>query len=394
MEVGGSQLNAVELAATVQRLGHEVVVIGEPGPMVAHVTAAGLEHLPLDPGRRRPSAATVRLLRDLAVRRRLDVVHGYEWPPGVEAFYTSLTGPAAAVCTVMSMDVAPFLPPSLPLVVGTREIQERAAPGRRHVHLIEPPVDVTANVPGHPVGAFREEFGLEEGPFDLVVVGRLVRELKLEGVLTAIDVAGRLATELDLRLIVVGDGPARPEAESRAAEANAAAGRRAVVLTGQLLDPRPAYAAATACLAMGGSALRSLAFAKPLIVQGEQGFFELLTPDTEKLFLSQGWYGLGAGPEEGPARLESALRTLAGDPALRHRLGEYGRRLVTDRFSLDRAARTQLDIYQQSIAERPAPLDALTTATGVLRHKLHRRYQRLRGTASRDDFNNVARRPV
>nr|WP_246496993.1 glycosyltransferase [Sphaerisporangium rubeum] len=393
MEVGGSQLNAVELAATVQRLGHEVAVIGEPGPMVAHVTAAGLEHLPLDPGRRRPSAATVRLLRDLAARRRLDVIHGYEWPPGVEAFYAALTGPAAAVCTVMSMDVAPFLPGSLPLVVGTREIQERATPGRRHVHLIEPPVDVTANAPGHPVGAFREEFDLEEGPFDLVIVGRLVQELKLEGILTAIDVTGRLATELNLRLIIVGDGPARLEVETRAAAANAAAGRRAVVLTGQLLDPRPAYAAATACLAMGGSALRSLAFAKPLIVQGERGYFELLTPDSEKTFLSQGWYGLGSGPEEGSARLESALRTLIADPGLRHRLGDYGRGLVTDRFSLDRAARTQLDIYQEAMTTRPTPADALTTATGVLSHKFRRKYHRLRGTASRDDFNTVARTP-
>ncbi|MFC6079701.1 glycosyltransferase [Sphaerisporangium aureirubrum] len=393
MEVGGSQLNAVELAAAVQRLGHDVAVLGEPGPMVAHVAAAGLEHIPLDPGRRRPSASTVRLLRDLAVRRRLDVVHGYEWPPGVEAFYASLSGPSAAVCTVMSMDVAPFLPGSLPLVVGTREIQERAAPGRRHVHLIEPPVDVTANVPGHPVEAFRQEFGLEEGPFDLVVVGRLVAELKLEGILTAIDVTGRLAAELNLRLIIVGDGPARPEVEARAAAANATAGRRAVVLTGQLLDPRPAYAAATACLAMGGSALRSLAFAKPLIVQGELGFFELLTPDTEKTFLSQGWYGLGDGPHEGPARLEAALRTLTTEVRLRGRLGDYGRRLVEDRFSLERAARVQVDIYQQAIAERPAALDALGTAAGVLRHKLRRRYQRLRGTGSRDDFNAVARRP-
>jgi glycosyltransferase involved in cell wall biosynthesis len=391
MEVGGSQLNAVELAAAVQRLGHEVSVIGEPGPLVAHVTGAGLEHLPLDPGRRRPSATTVRLLRDLAVRRRIDVIHGYEWPPGVEAFYASLRGPAAAVCTIMSMSVAPFLPSSLPLVVGTREIQEQAAHGRRHVHLIEPPVDILANAPGHPVKDFRREFGLDEGPLDVVVVGRLVSELKLEGVLTAIDVAGRLASEMDVRLIVVGDGPARGEVEERAATANAGAGRRVVVVTGQLLDPRPAYAAATVCLGMGGSALRSLAFAKPLIVQGELGFFEALTPETEKTFLSQGWYGLGAGREEGGPRLAALLRKLHADPALRHELGEYGRRLVVERFSLERAAKAQLEIYEQAVTERPTALDAMGTAAGVLNYKLRRRYDRLRGAHARDDFNAVAR---
>ncbi len=393
MEVGGSQLNAVELAGAVQRLGHDVSVIGEPGPLVGHVTAAGLEHLPLSPGRRRPSPATVRLLRDLAVRRGLDVVHGYEWPPGVEAFYAGLRGPAAAVCTIMSMSVAPFLPSSLPLVVGTREIQEQAAPGRRRVHLIEPPVDVVANAPGHPAEDFRREYGLGPGggPFDLVVVGRLVPELKLEGLLTAIDVVGRLAPELDTRLVVVGDGPARADVEHRAASANSAAGRRVVVVTGQLLDPRPAYAAATVCLGMGGSALRSLAFGKPLIVQGELGFFELLTPDSEKTFLGQGWYGLGHGREEGAARLEHLIRRLHAAPGLRRELGEYGRRLVVERFSLERAARVQVEIYERAVSERPAALDALGTAAGVLNYKLRRRYDRLRGTHTRDDFNAVAR---
>ncbi|MEV7966773.1 glycosyltransferase family 4 protein [Sphaerisporangium sp. NPDC088356] len=400
MEVGGSQLNAVELAAAVQKLGHEVTVISEPGPLVRNVTDAGLEHIELDMHRRRPSRTTIRRLRSLVESRRIDVVHGYEWPPGVEAYYTAVggmgagargRGPATAVCTIMSLVVAPFLPPSLTLVVGTREIQERAAPHHRRVHLIEPPVDVTANAPGHPVDDFREKYDLSPGPMDIVVVCRLVPELKLEGILTAIDTVGRLAADLDLRLIVVGDGTARAQVEEHAAAANAAAGRRVVVLTGELTDPRPAYAAAMVCLGMGGSALRSLAFAKPLIVQGERGFFELLTPDSEPLFLSRGWYDLGAGREEGPARFEAAVRKLYGDPELRAKLGDHGRALVVDRFSLEGAARVQVQIYEQAIIERPSARDAIGTAQGVAAHKLRRRYQRLRGTQARDDFNAVAR---
>ncbi|GAA5081949.1 glycosyltransferase involved in cell wall biosynthesis [Thermocatellispora tengchongensis] len=391
MELGGSQLNAVELAGAVQRLGHEVMVISEPGPLVDYVTAAGLPHVELDPARRRPARDTVRMIRALAEERGLDVIHGYEWPPGVEAYWASLGCRASAVCTVMSMSVAPFLPPSLPLVVGTREIQLAAERGRRAVHLIEPPVDTEANAPGHPVAAFRERFGLAAGPFDLVAVTRLAPELKLEGLLTAIGVVGRLATELNLRLIVVGDGPARAEVEQHAAAACALAGRRAVVLTGQLADPRPAYAAATACLGMGGSALRAMAFAKPLIVQGELGFFELLTPDTEKIFLEKGWYGLGAGRHEGGARFEAALRRLHEDPGLRVKLGEHGRALVVRRFSLERAAHTQVEIYERAVAERPVPGDRLGVAAGVLAYKLRRRYQRLRGTDRREDFNAVAR---
>ncbi|GII53528.1 hypothetical protein Pth03_19170 [Planotetraspora thailandica] len=399
MEVGGSQLNAVELAAAVQRLGHEVLVASEPGPLVDTVKALGLEHHELDLNRRRPSRSTIRLLHSLVESRGLDVVHGYEWPPGVEAFYTALRGsgapgagrPVAAVCTVMSLVVAPFLPPSLAMVVGTKEIQQRNLSRFRRIHLIEPPVDVVANAPDHPVGEFRDKYGLTPGPLDIVVVCRLVPELKLEGILTAIDSVGRLAAELDLRLTIVGDGTARAQVEEHAAAANAAAGRRVVVLTGELADPRPAYAAATVCLGMGGSALRSLAFAKPLIVQGEHGFFELLTPDSEPFFLAQGWYGLGDGREEGPARFEAAVRRLYGDAELRRTLGEHGRNLVVERFSLESAARVQLDIYEQALTEPPSAGDSFGVAQGVAAYKLRRRYQRLRGTHSRDDFNAVAK---
>ncbi|MBO2454969.1 glycosyltransferase [Actinomadura barringtoniae] len=398
MEIGGSQLNAIELAGAVRDLGHEVVVAGEPGPLVERVLEAGIEHVPLDPGRRRPSVSTVRLLRRLVAERGFDIVHGYEWPPGLEAFYAARSrAGSAAVCTVMSMSVAPFLPPSLPLVVGTgqirRSVLDRRGSRPGAVHLIEPPVDVRANSPGHPVKAFRSRFGLEPGPIDVVVVCRLVAELKLEGLLTAIEVTGRLAGELPLRLIIVGDGPSRDVVEARAAEVNRRAGRQAVVLTGSIDDPRPAYAAASIALGMGGSALRAMAFARPLIVQGERGFFELLTPETSATFLEQGWYGVGG---EGAATLELLLRELAADEGRRKELGDYGREVVTGRFSLERAARVQETIYEEALAARAAPAvaerwDVAASAGRVLAYKVARKARRLRGSAARDDFNAVAK---
>ena len=302
---------------------------------------------------------------------------------------------AAAVCTVMSMSVAPFLPRHLPLVVGTKAIQDNTAPGRPGpVHLIEPPVDLEANAPGHPTAEFKVEYALD-GPdmVDVVVICRLVPELKLEGVLTAIDVVGELARELPLRLTVVGDGNARQTVEDHTAKANARAGRRAVVLTGELFDPRPAYAAADIMLGMGGSALRSLAFGRPLVVQGEKGFWELLTPDSVGLFLQQGWYGVADGAG-GAERLSAILRALVSDPARRAELGAYGRKLAEDRFSLSRAARVQEQIYLEALSAGRQGLishsaDGARSVAGVVTHKVRRRWTALRGTRASEDFNQV-----
>jgi glycosyltransferase involved in cell wall biosynthesis len=393
MEVGGSQLNAIELAGAIRDLGHRVTVVSEDGPLVQRVRAMDLPHVEIPRDRRRPSAAVAKTLRALVRAEGFDVVHGHEWPPGLEAAAAVAGTPAAAVCTVMSMAVAPFIPRSMPLVVGTAALRDHAAAGRRGpVHLIEPPVDVEANAPGHPTADFRAEFDIDDRFVTLATVCRLVPELKLEGVLTAIDVVGALAAEVPLRLVVVGDGPARGTVEERAAKANAQAGRQAVVLTGELMDPRPAYAAADVVLGMGGSALRALAFGRPLVVQGEKGFWDLLTPESVALFLRQGWYGVGAGTG-GFERLSGILRDLVPDPARRDRLGAYGRDLAVERFSLQRAATVQEAIYREAVEQRVSAArraaDGLRSAAGLAAYKVRRKVQRFRGTRATDDFNAV-----
>jgi hypothetical protein len=176
MEVGGSQLNAIELAAAVRDLGNEVTVLSDDGPLVQRVRELGLPHVFLPPRRRRPSPVVVRQLRRLIRRDRLQIIHGYEWPPALEAAAATYPGAhTAAVCTVMSMAVAPFLPRSMPLVVGTRALQKRTAGERTGpVYLIEPPVDVIGNAPGHPVEEFRAAHDLTPGFVDIAIVCRLV----------------------------------------------------------------------------------------------------------------------------------------------------------------------------------------------------------------------------
>jgi glycosyltransferase involved in cell wall biosynthesis len=196
-------------------------------------------------------------------------------------------------------------------------------------------------------------------------------------------------------LAIVGDGPVRAELAERARQANRQAGRTVVVLTGELADPRPAYDAADVVLGMGGSALRAMAFGKPLIVVGERGFSELLTERTAPMFLSDGWYGLGPGSlGEGADGMARALAMVCRDPGLRAQLGAYGRELVVTRFSLRTAAETQEDEYRQvvdgMVGRRTLLGDATRSAAGLVRYKVKRKISRWRGTVAVDDANAQA----
>jgi glycosyltransferase involved in cell wall biosynthesis len=395
MEIGGSQLNAVELAAAVRDLGHQVVIFGQPGPLLQRVRELQLEFVESPPLGRRPSWRVMSALSRLVEKREIDLVHGYEWTTALEIY----GGPRAwlgvpAVATVMSMAVAPFLPFDLPLIVGTEQIAayERAR-GRSDVFVLEPPVDTQFNDPlaALPMQEFRQEFGLDDTP-TVVCVTRLVSELKLEGLLAAIDVIGEIALSQPLRLLVVGDGPARSLVAERAAAANARAGSSVVVLTGELTDPRPAYALADICLGMGGSALRAMSFGKPLLVQGEGGFWETLDPATAQQFLWTGWYGVGDDPNLGAAALRGRLLALLADQARRHELGAFGRTLVEERFSLEKAGHRQLGMYQATLdawsrKRRSGLVPAGIAAGGFLKYKAQRKLARALGRGSGDDFN-------
>lgn len=123
MAIGGSQLNAIELAAAVKDLGHEVVVYGQPGPLVERVRELGLEFLPSPAVHRRPTPGVASHLRRTVKERGIDVVHAYEWPPSLEAALACAgQRSVVAVSTVLSMSVAPFIPTNMPLLVGTEQI--------------------------------------------------------------------------------------------------------------------------------------------------------------------------------------------------------------------------------------------------------------------------------
>ena len=403
MELSGI-LNAVELAAAARDRGHEVIVISKPGPLVETVRKLGIEHVQRIPNTRRtPSPGAAAQLIRLVRRRKLDLVHAWEWPSAVEAF----AGPRLClgtpmVCSIMSMAVPPFLPRTMPVTVGTQNLAQQAeGAGFSSVVLLEPPVDVTANSPDYDPSSFRAEFGLDSSAPLLAVVCRLAYELKLEGLLAACDAVGELvAAGTNVQLAIVGEGPARQEVEEAAEAANKRAGRRVVVLTGLLADPRPAYAAADVILGMGGSALRGMAFGKPLVVQGERGFWELLTPDSEPVFLRQGWYGIGSavnGRASGALKLRQVLQTLLDDPGLIMRLGEFGRALVVERFSIDHAAAVQEELYGRAVdgSNRPSgrqlAADVAHTGWGVLRAQGTRKLRRWSGRdVPTDDFNAVA----
>ncbi|WP_406195866.1 glycosyltransferase family 4 protein [Kitasatospora sp. NBC_01560] len=359
LALGGAQLNAVDIARTLRERGHDPVLFAQgvagPAPLVEVAAGYGLEVV-VAGGPDTPHAEVRRRLGRLAAEHGSQLLHAWE----VRAARNSYFGPGRygrlpVVTTFYGIRMLRGLPRHQPLVLGLGALLgDGRAFGHRDISLIEPPVNTAADAPGRADGAaFRREHGIRDGELLLSIVTRLVPALEKDaGAELTVDAVGRL-DDPRVRLVVVGAGPSLEKLRARAAGVNALLGREAVLVPGQLADPRPAYQAADIILGMGGSALRGLAFGKPVVVHGAAGYTAVHEPGPlVEPHASRCMYGFGDG-SRAPEELAGQLRGLLDDPDRRARLGAWGREWVVGRFSLESVTTSFEELYARVLA-RPA----------------------------------------
>jgi L-malate glycosyltransferase len=358
LEIGGTQTNAIELGAAMRDLhGHEVVLFATPGPAVEIARQKGLRFISAPAARFHPSPARASALRQVVREERPDLIHVWDWWQCIDAYHVvHVLMRVPMLVSDMMMRLTRILPKWLPTTFGTPELVDQARrAGWRRAALMLPPVEVHRNAPeAVDARAFRSRYHLLDRELTLVTVSRLSNWMKLESLAGTIEVVRRLGATLPLRLVIVGDGLARPRLERAATQANSELGREAVILTGAMVDPRSAYAAADVVVGMGGSALRGMAFGKPVVVAGERGFCALLTPQSAAGLLYKGMYGNGDG-----APIEEHLAPVIREMGMnRHRLcalGEFSRDFVTRHFKLETVC-SGLAAECRRAVEEPNPL--------------------------------------
>lgn len=358
LQFGGCQINALDLARELIGRGHEVVVFAvEDTPTISVAALAARLGIPLHilPVEKNPFRQA-RHIAKLVAGYRLDIVHVFAAWLGEPTTIALRSRPETAVIiTNWTMGTFKGMPPMTPLILGTESLLEDAAHSMRSapVWLLEPPVDTRADKHNERTRElFREQWSVNDATTLLVIVSRLDFDMKAEGIAHAIHTM-KMWQDPMRQLAVVGGGDAQASLTRLADEVNAELGWPAVVMTGPMEDPSSAYSAADLVLGMGGAALRALAFQKPLVVLGEDGFSKPFNRETLNYFLHEGFYGRGNSDDPVKSLHSHILFTLELDRSCD--LARWGRQVLLMRFSLSMAGERLLTIYDSALKRSTGP---------------------------------------
>jgi phosphatidylinositol alpha 1,6-mannosyltransferase len=192
--------------------------------------------------------------------------------------------------------------------------------------------------PGRRDMEWRRSHGIRDDEMVIAFLGRVVMEKGLDVFSDAIHAFATYG--LNHRVLVIGDGPARPWFEEQLPDA---------IFTGQLTGDDLARALASADVflnpsiteAFGNVTLESMACALPVIAAEATGNTNLVRPGVSGTLVD------GTDPDE----FAAALAAYASDPDLRHRHGESGLEMAKS-MDWDTINASVIRAYKHAIVKR------------------------------------------
>lgn len=332
LEVGGAEVAALRLAAAQKVLGIDPMVVGvRGGPLVELANALGLHHAALDS---RSGLATGAALARIGCRFRPQLVNTHN--PGAHSAARALRWPGRR--TVLTLHGLPSRNYG-PLVTSRNtaaviSVSDRVRDRFLELHPRFPPGQAVTILNGVELPTL-DHASRADASFTVVAAARFDPIKDLGTLVRAIAIA---AQQVDLQLILAGDGHERPHLESLVSDLGI---QSRVSLPGMLRDLGPVYqtgdvvALSSTSEGLPISLLEGMAWGLPVVATAVGGVPELVV---------NGHSGLLVTPGD-PTAFAVALVRLAVDKSARAAMGSSARETVAAGFSLDRMARNYHQLY-------------------------------------------------
>lgn len=352
--IGGISNYMLTLARALKRRGVTTIVATAGGDLVGELEKSGIAHrfvaidtkFELHPKVFRAALTLAKIVRDEAI----EVIHAHSRVSQVAALLASrITGvPVVTTChgyfTVRArriIDTWGARVIAISEAVKEHLIRDLGVRPER-IALVYSGVDVdrfaAAMLPDD-VRAIRISLGLKDGP----VVGTIGRLSPVKGHAYLIEALKRAAVRRPaVQGLIVGDGGEKDSLRSRARQAGI---RDAVTFVSSHVDTRRFLAAMDVFVfpsvaeGLGIALLEALASGRACVASRVGGIGDIITDGVNGLLV----------PVGDPESIANAILALLDDPARAKAMGDEGRRLVRERFSLERMAADVHEVYARVV---------------------------------------------
>ncbi len=363
LDIGGAETHIVELAKGLSREGFNVVVASVGGVYEEELIKNNIKvyHVPLDNKKPHNVIKAYYLLKSIIKSNEIHLVHAHARIPGficgmlhkklgfpfvTTAHGTWKTGYGLKYITnwgqktvAVSEDIRKYL-------LENYKIQDK------DIKVTINGVDTVKFSPETDCSELMEEFKLTEQDRKIVYISRFDndRSYIINKLLEIIP--GLAASIQNLKVIMVGSGDILDSVKEKAREVNDSTGGNTVIVTGSRTDINKFNSLADIFIGFGRSSLEALSSGKPLILAGNAGYIGLLDASSLDSAIKSNFSGRGEDMAESEAFKNDIIRVFNMSPVERKELGDFGRRLIENSYSVKRMVQDNVEVYMQLLEDK------------------------------------------
>jgi len=356
LDIGGAETHIVELAKGLSKEGFNVVVASVGGVYEAELIKNNIKvyRVPLDNKKPHNVIKAYYLLKSIIKSNNIDLVHAHARIPGFIcgmlykkmdfAFVTTAhgtwkTGYGLKYITnwgqktvAVSEDIRKYL-------LKNYKIQDK------DIKVTINGVDTEKFSPGTDCADLMSEFKLTQQDRKIVYISRFDNDRSYI-INKLLEIIPELAERIqNLKVIMVGSGDILGTVKEKAGDINAGTGSNTVIVTGSRTDINKFNALADLFIGFGRSSLEALSSGKPLILAGNVGYIGILDASTLDAAKSSNFSGRGMDRAESEVFKNDILKIFGMSPEERKELGDFGRHVVENNYSVKRMVQDNIEVY-------------------------------------------------
>jgi len=366
MEIGGAETYVLELSKTLQRMGLDVHVVSNGGVYVKELEECGVKHyrVPLHNKQFINVFSSYRALRKIIVENNIRLVHAHARIPAFICGLLQKRLKFQLVTTVHGAYTVAFPFNRLSnwgdrVFAVSQDLKDYLL---THYKVKEENIRLTVNgidtdkfSPDIDSGGLAKELGLRPETFKILSVSRLdsLDAISLPA-FTLIEIAEELAQQLPIEIIIVGDGDDYEAIKVKANEVNTRAGKNIIHVTGRRTDVNRFLVLADVFVNCARASMEAMSAARPVILAGGAGYIGVLSDTHMPEAIKTNFTCRGYGPVTGAKLASDIIKLLTMPESERADLGNMGRELVKNMYSLERMATDSVEVYEEML-KTPAP---------------------------------------